>query len=415
MRSRFALLCFFTIGIGSLLAQAPAPTPDENPEGNTGALKAQVMTGGSYDANSGNATRMVNDLHVPGALGVYGLDFTRYWNSLHNEDTNPDADWPTDFGMSGWSHSWRWGAIYGEELPDGENGGPARIWTTSITINFPDGHATKFKITRTNAGVGWHDPRCGPPYLAEHSETSWPTPGHTTHDHLSNMTPNGSEFWLERADGGAVHFIGVTPQHQNGSYAWWFYEAREVFDPHGLRTDLSYEDGNLTKVEQEGNRWLTLTWKSLSGWALPVIGEVKTGGDAGSQHVTYNYRRSGGFYTLATVGYVDDPAPGPGQIASAIYTHGFSYGNVVGVGPQSYFPLLKTANDPHYAGSMTRIGYNYFGDYCRPLDHQPDPPPSNFYDWHYFTAEAIAEERSSETGIIVARFEAACQTGLRKD
>ena len=55
----------------------PLPTPDENPEGNTGALKSQVETGGSYDAHSGNASRIVNDLHVPGALGTCGLDFTR--------------------------------------------------------------------------------------------------------------------------------------------------------------------------------------------------------------------------------------------------------------------------------------------------------------------------------------------------
>src|SRR5947208_17164469 len=85
----FAGLCFFGLGVGSVVAQTPAATPDENPEGNTGALKAQVTTGASYDAHSGNATRIVSDLHVPGALGVYGLDFTRYWNSIPNDHDNP--------------------------------------------------------------------------------------------------------------------------------------------------------------------------------------------------------------------------------------------------------------------------------------------------------------------------------------
>ena len=102
------LVCFVfgAVTAGSGLAQAPAPTPDENPTGNTGALKGQVTTGGSYDAHSGNATRIVNDLHLPGALGVYGLDFTRYWNSLHPDlDSNPNAEWPEDFGHTGWSHS----------------------------------------------------------------------------------------------------------------------------------------------------------------------------------------------------------------------------------------------------------------------------------------------------------------------
>src|SRR6266446_6264701 len=107
----FAGFYFLSLGVGSVLAQTPAATPDENPEGNTGALKAQVTTGGSYDAHSGNATRIVNDLHLPGALGIYGLDFTRYWNSLHPDYDNEFAEWPFEFGASGWSHSWRWSAV----------------------------------------------------------------------------------------------------------------------------------------------------------------------------------------------------------------------------------------------------------------------------------------------------------------
>ena len=216
MKKRFALslaaLFLAFSGTQALRAQSPAPTPDENPESNTGALKAQVTTGGSYDAHSGNATRIVTDLHVPGALGVYGLDFARYWNSIDNQNTNLAAQWPVDFG-GGWSHSWRWAAVYDEELSPCEDGNcPHRDWTTSITITFPDGHATKFKLFRRNYsyGAGWIDPRCGPPYLPEHGETNWPTPGPVVHDNLVDMDNGGAEFWLNRADGGAVHFIKVT-------------------------------------------------------------------------------------------------------------------------------------------------------------------------------------------------------------
>ena len=109
--------CFCcAVAATTVLGQAaPSPSPNENPEGDTGALKEQIRTAGSYDAHSGNATRIVEDLHVPNALGKYGLDFTRYWNSLHPEYDNREqpggliyAEWPTEFGSSGWSHSWRW-------------------------------------------------------------------------------------------------------------------------------------------------------------------------------------------------------------------------------------------------------------------------------------------------------------------
>jgi hypothetical protein len=80
-----------SVGPGSAAAQSPGATPEDNPPGNSGALKAQVATAGSYDAHSGNATRIVPDLHLPGALGVYGLDFTRYWNSTHSDYDEPDV------------------------------------------------------------------------------------------------------------------------------------------------------------------------------------------------------------------------------------------------------------------------------------------------------------------------------------
>jgi hypothetical protein len=82
LRTRFFLSLGFSfllaVSYGGSVAQAAAIIPDDNPEGDTGALRTQVTTGGSYDAQSGNATRIVNDLKVPDALGVYGLDFTRY-------------------------------------------------------------------------------------------------------------------------------------------------------------------------------------------------------------------------------------------------------------------------------------------------------------------------------------------------
>src|SRR3977135_1676841 len=356
---------FVAVAGSRLLADAPAPTPDDNPTGNTGALKEQIQTAGSYDAHSGNATRIVNDLHLPGALGVYGLDFTRYWNSLHPDlDSNPNVEWPEDFGAAGWSHSWRWTATEGTNIWQVQEGGGAegtQYWETSITIGFPDGHTTKYKIVRANRSYPGQVPECagrigwGAPYLAQCGERNWPAPG-WVHDRLSEMAEDGSNFWLHLADGGSVHFVG-------GSGG---YDATEIFAPHGLRTDLHYRpDGRLDKVTQEGGRWLDISWDYRAGFAALVIVQVQSGGYAGVQSVTYNYNRypdpNGGFLVLTSVDYPNDPAPG--QTASAVYTHGFAYGDDPN-GAQAPYPRLKSADDPRHPGAMTKIRYRYRGVTC---------------------------------------------------
>jgi hypothetical protein len=78
------LILFFLVLTGLLTGATTrlfGQTTTDDPFGPAGAVKARVETGGSYDPNSGNVTRSVTDLHVPGALG-YGLDFTRHYNSV---------------------------------------------------------------------------------------------------------------------------------------------------------------------------------------------------------------------------------------------------------------------------------------------------------------------------------------------
>ena len=388
---------------------AATPPPDENPEGNTGALKPQIQTGGSYDAHSGNATRMVNDLHVPGALGDYGLDFTRYWNSVPNDNDNSSAVWPTDFGTSGWSHSWGWYA--GEEDTSDNPGGDGteEIFTTAVTITFPDGHATRYKITRSNRSHGgsWIDPRCGPPYLPEHGETNWPPPGAGVADVLGDMAYDGSEFWLRLADGGSVHFIGGPG----------VYQASELFDPHGFRTGFHYTGGLLDRVEQEGGRWLTIIWGTIPNWAAPVIAKVTTGGPAGWQRVVYTYQwfpaSDPRFVVLAGATYDNEPALG--QSVAAHYIYGSCYGDGEPCnGAQSLFPLLKTADDPHFDGPMTKIRYSYRGVQCP--EHPPGGPwggsyPGAYLDFFSTAAEAIHEERNGVTGQVVSAFGQGCRGG----
>jgi len=302
-----AISFYLRLGASALMGQALNAEPDPNPTGNTGALKTQIETGGSYDAHSGNSTRIVPDLHLPGGLGIYGLDFTRYWNSLPIDHDNPDAANPSDFGASPWSHSWGWSAVYGEQLPEGVPGCNCEnnTYTTSITITFPDGRVMKFKIARfgpTQFGPG--DPRFGPPYSPSEIQLWTAPPAAGNHDHLGGMAADGSEFWLDLADGGAVHFVGDGVTDSQG-YTWWSYQAIEVFDPHGLRTDLSYNsNGHLYRVEQEGGRWLTITWGYPVAWSSEMITQVSSGGAAGSQSVSYTYSAGA---VLSTVTYPDDP------------------------------------------------------------------------------------------------------------
>jgi RHS repeat-associated protein len=417
MRNRIVLalafLFFLVLESGTLRGaeQSPFRDPNEDPTGTGGALKAQIQTGGTYDAYSGNATRVVTDLSVPDAPGEYGLDFTRYWNSNHNDYDDANAEWPLDFGASGWSHSWHWRAelvAYSESLGDGEE----ELFHTQIIITFPDGHTTKYKIVRSNhghgipgypGGVAPADPRLGPYYTPPEINSAWPDGGMGVHDHITRMDVYGLDFWLTRADGGSVHFVW----HQTLGY-----QAKEVYDPHGLKTTLHYtEDGYLYQVAQEGGRVLNITWGFFQPGGWRVITKVETGHPAGLQRVTYKYTRSSYFLVLSKATYENDPAPG--QTTSAYYTYGTCFGE--GTEPcsgdaRSDFPLLKRADDPRFAGPMTKIRYNYRGTVCPPHLIRP----WDFPEWVPAQPYAIAAERS-DTGAFVSSFLIHCDGGLREE
>jgi len=409
-----------TFALSSVLAQTPAATPDENPEGNTGALKAQITTGGSYDAHSGNATRIVEDLHLPNAPGVWGLNFTRYWNSVPNDNDNPYAVLPQSFGASGWSHSWEWHALEEDTSENIADDGSEEIFTTAITITFPDGHANRYKITRSNRAHGLPpnvappDPRLGPPYTIV--EQNGFLTGGAVYDLLRDMAPDGSQFWLHLADGGSVHFTGGPG----------VYQASEIFDPHGLHyTLLYYGDGRLYQVLQDGGRSLNISW---NGYGL--IAAVQSAGAAASQTVSYNYTitafpgsgdpppgtdggptgggpngsTSGSMFwlTLSTVDYPEG--------AQAVYTYSCSYGATETSGPFFGPPALKVANDPRYTGSMTQIRYLYSGSSC------PNPAPGPFNpDYFAATGSSIASEKSAETGEVVSSLGIGCYDGTRME
>ena len=68
---------------------------DHNPVGVTGAFEGMSTTGCAYNVLNHSATRQIDDIVVPGAIGKYGLKMTRYYNSR------------SGFG-DGWSYGLSW-------------------------------------------------------------------------------------------------------------------------------------------------------------------------------------------------------------------------------------------------------------------------------------------------------------------
>jgi len=438
MRKRFLLVCalWFSLALAGrgLLATTPIPPPDDNPTSNNGALKAQVETGGSYDAHSGNATRSINDLHVPGAPGVYGLDFTRHWNSVRNDRYENSAtvtpEQTTDFASPGWSHSWAWSSVYEEDGPEpvrGQNEDD-NLYKTSITITFPDGHASKYRIQRWGPRAGYAgDPRLGPPYGP--NEINWPAPGQGVHDRLCAMDPNGLDFWLHLADGGSVHFTGGPNS----------YVATEVFDPHGLKTTLHYNaDWQLDRVIQDGGRELSIRWDSYcssnSGgvnrcWSNKVIGRVEyiaSPGSAGAYAVEYHYcwkdhpQNNGSWLTLTSATYLSETDPATGANVKASYTYE-DYNPPYGFFFQG--PHLTVADDPHYAGPMRFMRYSYQPAGCLPSQRPSQAVEPYLYahaDYFYSSPTAVAAEiggfdPQSGSPIVVSSFGIGCFDGTRTE
>ena len=98
----------------------------------------------------------------------------------------------------------------------------------------------------------------------------------------------------------------------------------------------------------------------------------------GSQRVTYQYKKIGLHYVLATVTYENDPAPG--QTTSAFYTYSPL--------PSSGFPILTAADDPRFAGPMTKIRYTYRG-YTSGCHRYSPFPPNEFLAAGYWGRSVI--------------------------
>jgi Domain of unknown function (DUF6531) len=195
------VLLLFALATPSLLAAVD----DHNPIGVSGVFEGVTTTAGAYNVLNHNATRQIDDIVVPGAIGKYGLKMTRYYNSRNQHYFNQMGP--------GWSHEYMW-VNYGDKV-DYPNG---NVW---------DSHCT-----------GDWTPLGGPLAMSDWLETwnGWPL--------------------FRLADGGSVLFSGVVI---NGTT--YYSLPTYIFDPYGQMTTLTYNTtgtfaGLLDKVTEPGGRYL---------------------------------------------------------------------------------------------------------------------------------------------------------------
>ena len=282
-RTKFSVvLLLFTLAVS---AQLRSQVGNNNPTGPAGEFNGNVTTGCSYDPYTGNMTRTITDMVVAGAVGKYGLSYSRTWNS-RDPDTLHGA----------WTSNYSWSIDSLEDMP------PYTYTPLTYTVHFPDGRTEVFYGTGSN-------PLPGGPGIRE------------------RMQPyNGSICSLILPDGGKIEFrvtktLYNDPELIPPTWCSYDFQVQAIIDPYGQRTTYTYNpDGSATITEPAG-RWIKIFSDHIQA--------------SDGRQVQYTYTSG----ALTGVTYYGDNS------LRATYT----YAN----------GLLKTCDDPMYAGPMKRIGYVY--------------------------------------------------------
>lgn len=316
---RLPFLAAWAILAACLLPLAALRADDDtqgNPTGNSGSFNGEVTTGGSYDPSTGNAKRAVTDLEVPGSNGAYPLGFTRYHNTRMGTAVGNDGTVLGDGGN--WRHSYQWAVSMGADS----------LGNPSYTIAYPDGRVIKFRSGRATAPSG--DPWLrGQPGLSDRIEVDTST-----------------TLKLHLGDGGVVHFTAI---------ASGVYRADQMIDPYGATTILAYATNRVENITEPGGRSLHLSYSTFTsgGSSWVVLSSVTA---SNGQSVSYHYKTfqvTGGaaYCVLDVVTYNSEwSSAASGAHVTAAYAY---------TATTTFRPLLQTCDDPHFAGAMTHLRYNY--------------------------------------------------------
>jgi RHS repeat-associated protein len=276
---------------------------DHNPIGVTGAFEGIITTGGAYNVLNHNATRQIDDIVVPGAIGKYGLKMSRYYNSRR------ESGW--SLMGPGWTYEylWSWDSFYGKaEYPNGN------VWESTCAGN--------------PLGV-----------------SDWP--GQLNGDPTFRL-----------ADGGTVVFGAVVV---NGTI--YHSVATQIIDPYGQPTTITYYANTfqIYRVAEPGGRYLQFNYSPVNG--VPMLTEVDAYDGRGNRidYVVYHYtsQPTGGTVVtsamcLTSVDYSD------GQHASYTYrTDNVPEHQDPCPCSIRTLPLVSGCDDVRYHGPMRRIAYEY--------------------------------------------------------
>jgi YD repeat-containing protein len=281
-----------------------AAVGNDNPLGPTGEYNGSITTAGSYDPYTGNAKRFVDDLVVTGGLGAYPLKWTRVLNTR-----NPGA----------WAHSYKWTL---QETPyEYYHYYPELYEGPGAVLGYPDGRTLTFGKAQAPFEFGEDSGGAEPQDRLVHRGT-------------------GQTFDLFMRDGGIVRFD--YPLQAGHSYT---LIAFQIIDPYGLVTNLEYDGSRrLIRVTEPGGRYLQISY--TNSWAQNVasVQAFSAPGQPATETVTYSY--DGNNITHA---YYDDNT-------FATYTYVASNSGEIGG------TVIKTCDDPRFAGPMKKIEYEYVTD-----------------------------------------------------
>lgn len=333
---RSARLCALLI-VGLLISPSLyAQVGNDNPTGPAGIFNGNILTGCSYDAYTGNATRSITDMTVAGAVGAYGLSITRTINSR-----NPYAyGTANQFGTAGgWHHSYDY-SIDGSEESTIQNFQP-----TVYPVYFPDGRSENFSYS--SADPGYFRGTTG------------------VRERFLPLNLNTMLAYLIFSDGGRVEFKATAASYYDGELRQWHYSysylIQAIIDPTGLKTTITHNGGgNLNVIQEPGGRWIQFSyiatpWINSNGQRDVVIDHI-TASDG--RQVQYHYGQASfppGTATYTYLGnavyYPDPSVPSP---PTSYYTYQApNAGNINGI------PLLSSCDDPLFPGPMKKLSYTY--------------------------------------------------------
>jgi RHS repeat-associated protein len=334
-----AVVSFITL-IGISRADDPG---DDNPTGVSGEFNGNVTTGCYYDPYTGNATRAITDINVPGAVGMYPLAFVRSMKS--RVETTPGLVYP--FGIAGaWRHSYQWEIkpqdffFYGEPCD-------VSIPPLDYVVTYPDGRKVTF------IPDGTHPNR---PDRAGIAERFIP---------LTGSEEDGSyTAWLVLSSGGMVKFRATLyppPPNQCVPQLTHFFVTftlAGIRDPFGHETTITHStSGNADIITEPAGRNLTIWHVGYQGSdVIDRVEERATPDGPVGRTVKYNYDLfSNGAVILDNVVYYTDPTLTT-NYGTAHYTYQFS--NAPATTPPRPLLIYK-CDDPMYSGPMSKIAYEF--------------------------------------------------------